>query len=45
MDVCKYCVFEDEDGTYVYGKCTCPIKPIKGACSVQQGITCTFYTK
>ena len=24
MEKCKYCVFEDEDGVYVKGICTCP---------------------
>lgn len=43
MEVCKYCVFEDEDGNYVQGKCSCPHKPNKSACLVQIGKPCTYY--
>ena len=44
MEKCKYCVFEDEDGNYVQGKCTCPNKSNKSACLVQLGQSCTYYT-
>lgn len=44
MDVRKYCVFEDEDGNYVQGKCICPDKPNKQACLVKLGKPCTYYT-
>lgn len=44
MQRCKYCVYEDEGGEYINGKCICPSKLKKGQCIVNLGQPCTFYT-
>ena len=45
MEKCKYCILQDEDGFYAFGKCTCPNKHIKGKCLIQMGKPCTYYEK
>lgn len=44
MEKCKYCIYKDENGTYLKGKCTCPQLPNITKCIiVSTGQKCSFF--